>query len=932
MVTEDIDDWMTALLRSPIFQRLPPINLQKIILKLEAIDLKKGDVILDQGGEGDYYYHIKKGHCTLTRKSSPTAKEIKLHQLKTGDAFGEDALITGAPRDLTITALTDISLLRLDKQNFLSLIKEPTIKFVDHDGMSEAVKQGTIILDVRSPDEYGKFHLPGSINQPFFTLRMMIKTLDHEKSYIVVCNNGKTSEAAAFVLLKNAIDAKVLKGGVAAMLPEQGAEPADSIIPANIEPSKPANKMVENTASLQRPVARQATDNLANEFKSIFFQQLEQLIDNFSSRIDHEFGVQLGKNREKIPKEHYIKLLEYLRSVRKDIKQQYLTKVNANFDKGFSGVASNQNRQLNLTQASLLKDDLLAENHQINSIISQCEHLFFEELTSLNKLIVPLQFRQAIVGSQNPLFPDRLIRTMVEVVTPLKLNTDSRIALYKAFEAHVFSQMGFIYSELVSYCETKEPALLYKIGEAKPEMAPAPVKVEQPNAEFGLLQQKLELWRQARFPSADALIPATGNEFYEHFQIRHALQVLQQFGDDLGMDEKKQPLKIRVFKKLEQLSFDVKPKSLAKNDQDILDLVSLLFNEIERDELLQDNLKSNMLQLQSPLSAAVLGRYNIFTNLDNPVIKLLDGLFDASTFLNADQDDVQGRIAAAINKMTKEDGFEFAAWAAEADEFLAYLNSQKQQSQADEGNTKQLMQNKYALDSIRKNIAIAIENSVKGKTLPATIGSFLRDVWSDVLLDAHMHKDEHPEQWDKSMQTMDELILSVLPPADENERKHILKLLPGLIAQLRQGLKQISYDKAAQSRFFKDLAVWHIILMDKKETPRCVDVPEQSNSVMAGEMNVEPIMDNYLEQAQNLVGQTWVAFKLESVKQWAKFIWKDTETENMLFVRKNGTKMFEIPANELAGRLRLGRAFVINPDPRPLSERVLSALMGKTVG
>ena len=162
------DDWMIALLRSPIFKRLPPVNVQKILMALEDVHFKKDEVILTQGSEGDYYYLIKNGECLLTRKPSPKAKEIRLAQLTTGDTFGEDALISGAVRSLTVTALTDISLLRLDRQLFLSLIKNPTLKFVNYSEMQAAIKQGSVLLDVRTPDEYVSGHLDGSINEPFF--------------------------------------------------------------------------------------------------------------------------------------------------------------------------------------------------------------------------------------------------------------------------------------------------------------------------------------------------------------------------------------------------------------------------------------------------------------------------------------------------------------------------------------------------------------------------------------------------------------------------------------------------------------------------------------------------------------------------------------------------------------------------------------------
>ena len=216
---DDSDDWMTALLKSPIFQRLPPANLQKILMGLEAIYFKKDEIILEQGAVGDYYYLIKNGQCLLTRKPSPSAKEIKLAQLTNGDTFGEDALLSGAPRNVTIKALTDISLLRLNKKQFVSLIKEPSLKFVDYAGMQGAVKQGAVLLDVRSPDEYESGHLDGSVNAPFFSLRMQLKTLSHERPVVVVCQDGRASEAAAFILLKQKIGAVVLRGGMDGIAP-----------------------------------------------------------------------------------------------------------------------------------------------------------------------------------------------------------------------------------------------------------------------------------------------------------------------------------------------------------------------------------------------------------------------------------------------------------------------------------------------------------------------------------------------------------------------------------------------------------------------------------------------------------------------------------------------------------------------------------------
>ncbi|MDD5410789.1 MAG: cyclic nucleotide-binding domain-containing protein [Methylobacter sp.] len=222
----DPGDWMTALLRSPIFQRLPPANLQQILIGLEEVRFNKGETIIEQGSAGDYYYLVKNGECLLTRKPSPNAKDIKLAQLANGDTFGEDSLISDTPSNGSITALTDIVLLRLDKKRFVSLIKDPTLRFVNYIEMQEAVRQGAILLDVSSQDEYAKRHLDGSINAPFFSLRMQLKTLSRAKPVIVVCGDGKVSEAAAFLLLRHKINAIILKGGIKGVSPETENEAA----------------------------------------------------------------------------------------------------------------------------------------------------------------------------------------------------------------------------------------------------------------------------------------------------------------------------------------------------------------------------------------------------------------------------------------------------------------------------------------------------------------------------------------------------------------------------------------------------------------------------------------------------------------------------------------------------------------------------------
>lgn len=214
-IEEDSSDWMTVLLKLPIIQRLPPANLQKILIALEEVTAEKGEVIIEQGAVGDYFYFLKSGRCVISRKPTPHSKDIRLGVLEKGEIFGEDALITDAPRTVSVVALTDVTLLRLDKKQFVSLIKTPSLAFVSYEELLSLQREGAAVLDVRTSDEFEERHIDGSVNVPFFSLRMQAKSVNRDKPVIVVCRDGRTSEAGAFFLLKHRYKAFILKGGIA---------------------------------------------------------------------------------------------------------------------------------------------------------------------------------------------------------------------------------------------------------------------------------------------------------------------------------------------------------------------------------------------------------------------------------------------------------------------------------------------------------------------------------------------------------------------------------------------------------------------------------------------------------------------------------------------------------------------------------------------
>ena len=208
-------DWMTTRLQTKAFHRIPPANIQAIFMRMQRINYKERDVVIKQGTEGDYFYVVVSGKCVVTRETPLNKEGIKLAELGPGDSFGEEALIAEAKRNATVTMATDGTLMRLGKADFQTLLNEPLLQWVDHEKAKEIVAHGGKWLDVRLPSEFQNFRIDGAVNIPLYFIRLKLNALDKNIPYVVCCDTGRRSSAAAYILSERGFEAYVLKGGLA---------------------------------------------------------------------------------------------------------------------------------------------------------------------------------------------------------------------------------------------------------------------------------------------------------------------------------------------------------------------------------------------------------------------------------------------------------------------------------------------------------------------------------------------------------------------------------------------------------------------------------------------------------------------------------------------------------------------------------------------
>lgn len=201
------NDWMSCLLKSPLFSRIQSAQLQELFTRFETQIVAAGDMLVKEGAQGDFFYVLASGQAQVLDRSG--AIDLSLEQ---GQYFGEEALISSAPRNASVIMKTDGVVKRLNSEDFASLVKAPVLQYLAPKALA-SIDKPYKLLDVRLPIEYRTDPVPGSINVPLSRLRNSLRELAQSNTYVVSDQGGGRADIAAYLLCQAGFEAFVLKGG-----------------------------------------------------------------------------------------------------------------------------------------------------------------------------------------------------------------------------------------------------------------------------------------------------------------------------------------------------------------------------------------------------------------------------------------------------------------------------------------------------------------------------------------------------------------------------------------------------------------------------------------------------------------------------------------------------------------------------------------------
>jgi CRP-like cAMP-binding protein len=215
--SSDGNRWVFRLLQSRAFHKMPTGNIERMFQRFEEVPVKAGDVVIREGDVADYFYVIKEGAASVAKFLDGV--ESVVAYLVRGDCFGEDALLSNTQRNATVKMMQDGRLMRLGKKAFEEVLKPPVVEWLTPGQASLLAREGATVIDVRLPAEHEQRAIKGSLNIPLFRLREdAAERFEKNGKYIVYCNTGERSSAAAFILTKLGFNAYALQGGLMGMV------------------------------------------------------------------------------------------------------------------------------------------------------------------------------------------------------------------------------------------------------------------------------------------------------------------------------------------------------------------------------------------------------------------------------------------------------------------------------------------------------------------------------------------------------------------------------------------------------------------------------------------------------------------------------------------------------------------------------------------
>lgn len=260
-------------------------------------------------------------------------------------------------------------------------------------------------------------------------------------------------------------------------------------------------------------------------------------------------------------------------------------------------------------------------------------------------------------------------------------------------------------------------------------------------------------------------------------------------------------------------------------DEDVINLVSMMFDFILEDRNLAPPMKAQLARLQIPMIKVAIADKSFFAKGGHPARRLLNEMAMSALGWQdpgderRDRDNLYQKIDATVQKVLTDFASDMSIFEALLLDFMAFQEKEKRRAKILMQRTIDAEGGKAKSECARTDVDSALKCLTEGVELPAAAQNILSGAWANVLFIARLKNEADSQDWQEHIQTAQDLVWSVTAPMEAGNKKRLLKLVPSLLGRLRRGLEDISYNPYEQGQLFKALEQLHIQKLRKTVKP-----------------------------------------------------------------------------------------------------------------
>jgi hypothetical protein len=611
------------------------------------------------------------------------------------------------------------------------------------------------------------------------------------------------------------------------------------VVQLNVERNSSANSQV---ALARLPAAIHSLRDKARQQLQICLRELFDKVDDAMFELadkannNHDQNIFFDSMREVRIRRRAMETA-FFRSI--DIRFAQLLDPTAYRDESQSG-----EKNISLDDLSLVKNDELEEMVAVDGMINKANEQYAESIQHLTLRIdhlVPTKVYQ----KNNPLGVDVICNAFTDATKILSVDVKAKLVLFKLFDNIIMTKLGKLFSALNQTLIDANilPSLKEDIRPKKSAASTADNKDQIGlgiGSEFnlggsargdsgGFIQSYDEATNQvlhqlrnllgANRTSAPASLPG------EEVATQDLIKILSRAQQQNTLSAPVAPVNLRHLLADLLRSETQTAASINQVDDDVINLVSMMFEFILDDRNLAAPMKALIGRLQIPMVKVAIADKTFFSKGGHPARRLLNELamaclgWQESSEENQRKDSLYNKMEETVRTVLTDFDTDMSIFERLLVDFRSFLDKEKRRAQILEQRTIDAEDGKAKSERARAQVDAELNRICANTELPMAVSKLLREAWANVMFITSLKQGVDSDEWRNASVTAQQLVWSVTAPMDKDNRQRLLKLVPELLQKVRTGLESISFSPFETTNMFKQLEMVHLARLRAEPKP-----------------------------------------------------------------------------------------------------------------